>query len=170
MIARLPRRGMIARLPRRGMIARLPRRAAIARLPRPGMRLRAAGALIAVAMALAGCGFDVESPDLFQVTRVGPGAKLTMLVNGGGTISCDGGKPKQLPDPLLLQARDLATSLQKDVKLRFTRNAHTVFTYTVQVQNGTFTFPDTAASARKELAQLELFVVQAGAKPCGVSS
>jgi len=135
------------------------------------MRIRAgvAGGLI-VASILGGCGLDVESPDLFQVTRSGPGAKLTLLVNGGGTISCNGGKPKPLPDPLLLQARDLATSLEKDVKLRFARTARSVFTYTVKVQNGTFAFPDTAGSARKELGQLELFVVQAGNDPCGVSS
>jgi hypothetical protein len=133
------------------------------------MRLRAAGVLIA-AVLLAGCGLDVEAPDLFQVTRSGPGPKLTMLVNSSGTISCDGGKPKQLPDPLLLQARDLATSLNNDVKLHFVRTAHSVFTYTVRVPNGTFNFPDTAASRRKELAQLELFVVQAGADPCGFNS
>jgi hypothetical protein len=36
------------------------------------------------------------------------------------------------------------------------------------VQNGTFAFPDTAASSRKELSQLELFVLQAAAKPCGL--
>ncbi|HUA45996.1 MAG TPA: hypothetical protein VMA77_12250 [Solirubrobacteraceae bacterium] len=142
----------------------------IARWARRGrMRLLATILLIA-AVLLAGCGLDVEAPDLFQVTRTGPGPKLTMLVNSSGTIACDGGKPKQLPDPLLLQARDLATSLNQDVKLHFARNAHSVFTYTVEVQNGTFTFPDTAASARKELAQLELFVVQAGNNPCGISS
>ena len=134
------------------------------------MKIRAGVAGGLVALFLAGCGLDVEAPDLFQVTRSGPGAKLTLLVNGSGTISCNGGKPKQLPDPLLLAARDLATSLNKDVKLRFARTARSVFTYRVNVQNGTFVFPDTAASARKELAQLELFVVQAGTNPCGVSS
>ncbi len=132
------------------------------------MRLRAAGLLVLAAL-LAGCGLDVELPDLFQVTRSGPGPKLTMLVNGSGTISCNGAKPKQLSDPLLLQARALSDSLNNDVKLHFARNARSVFSYTVKVSNGTFTFPDTAASARKELAQLELFVVQAGVDSCGIS-
>ncbi|MGO9908673.1 MAG: hypothetical protein ACLP4R_09635 [Solirubrobacteraceae bacterium] len=134
------------------------------------MRLRAAMGVLAAAVPLAGCGLDVESPDLFQVTRSGPGPGLTMLVNGSGTISCNGGKAKQLPDPLLLQARALSDSLNNDVKLHFARSAHSVFSYTVKVPNGTFTFPDTAASTRKELAQLELFVVQAGADPCGLST
>jgi hypothetical protein len=128
-------------------------------------------ALAAVAI-LAGCGFDVQSADLFQVTRTGQGQKLTLLVNDSGTIACNGGKPKSLPDRLLLQARDLATTLNDDAqaKRRFTAGAGSVFSYTVKVQNGTFIFPDTAARARKELSQLELFVVQAAADPCGISA
>jgi hypothetical protein len=136
------------------------------------MTSRVAATAIA-ALLLTGCGLDVQSPDLFQVTRSGAhGKPLTLLVNDAGTISCDGGKPKSLPDPLLLQARDLATSLNSDVKakLRFRSSARSVFTYAVKVQNGTMSFPDTAANARKELAQLELFVVEAAATPCGLAS
>ena len=128
-------------------------------------------AVAAACLGLGGCGLNVQSPDLFKVTRSGTGGRsLTLLVNDGGTISCDGGKAKPLPDPQLLKARDLANSLNQDVNLRFPRSAQSVFTYTVQVQKGTFSFPDTAASARKELAQLELFVVQAAASPCGIGS
>jgi hypothetical protein len=136
------------------------------------MRVRVVVAVLA-AVGICGCGLDVQSPDLFQVTRSGPGAqRLTLLVNDGGTIACNGGKPKSLPDPQLLQARDLATSLNADVKanLKFPANRRSVFSYTVKVQNGTFSFPDTAASARKELAQLELFVLQAAASPCGLTA
>jgi hypothetical protein len=138
------------------------------------MRWRPVAALASVAaLGLAGCGLNVQSPDLFKVTRVGAGSqRLTLLVNDGGTIACNGGKPRSLPDPQLLQARDLATSLNDDVKAkrRFRAGAGSVFTYTVKVQNGTMSFPDTAASTRKELARLELFVVQAAADPCGLSS
>ena len=136
------------------------------------MRLRAAVALLLAAL-VTGCGFEVEEPDLFLVTRTGAqGHKLSLLVNDGGTISCDGGKPKNLPDPLLLQARDLATKLSDDVsaKLRFPKSSRSVYSYTVKVQNGTMYFPDTAALSRKELSDLELFVVQAAANPCGLSS
>jgi hypothetical protein len=136
------------------------------------MRLRAAVVLLLAAL-VTGCGFEVEEPDLFLVTRTGAeGHKLSLLVNDGGTISCDGGKPKNLPDPLLLQARDLATNLNTDVsaKLRFPASARGVYTYTVKVQNGTMSFPDTAGLSRKELSDLELFVVQAAANPCGLSS
>jgi hypothetical protein len=129
-------------------------------------------AVLAAVGVLAGCGFDVQSPDLFKVTRTGQGRTLSLLVNDGGTISCNGGKPKSLSDPLLLQARDLSTNLNSDAKakLSFPASARSVYSYTVKVQNGTFTFPDTAADSRKELSQLELFVVQAAADPCGISA
>jgi hypothetical protein len=125
---------------------------------------------VLAATIVTGCGFQVQGADLFLVTRTGQGERLSMLVNQDGTISCNRGKAKTLPDPLLLQARDLATSLNDDVKLRFAESGRSVFTYTVKVPNGTFTFPDTAASARKELAQLELFVLQAAAGPCANTS
>jgi len=134
--------------------------------------MRLAVAVLASVALLAACGFDVQSADLFQVTRTGQGQKLTLLVNDAGTIACNGGKPKSLPDRLLLQARDLATNLNKDAsaKLHIPASARSVFSYTVKVQNGTFTFPDIAANSRKELSQLELFVVQAAADPCGISA
>ena len=136
------------------------------------MRIRVAAALL-LATWLAGCGLEVEGTDLFQVTRTGAGGrKLALLVNDSGTVSCNGGKPKMLSDPLLLQARDLAISLNEDVghKLKLTGSPRSVYSYSVNVQTGTMSFPDTAASTRKELAQLELFVVQAAADPCGISS
>jgi hypothetical protein len=134
--------------------------------------MRGAAALVASVAVLAGCGLNVQSADLFQVTRVGQGQKLSLLVNDSGTIACNGGKPKSLPNRLLLQARDLATDLNSDAKkkLRYPVSPRSVFSYTVKVQNGTFTFPDTAAGTRKELARLELFVVQAAADPCGISA
>jgi len=139
------------------------------------MRVPAAAvlALLVAGVALSGCGLDVQSPDLFKVTRVGQGQRLTLLVNDSGTIACDGGKPKPLSDRLLLQARDLTTDLNDDAKSKLSYPGAPpggVFSYTVKVQNGTFTFPDTAARARKELSRLELFVVQAAADPCGISA
>ena len=145
--------------------------AVLARLGLVGLvRLLGLLALLAL-LGLGGCGLAVQSADLFQVTRTGAnGQRLTLLVNDSGTITCDRGKPKSLPDPQLLQARDLATSLDKDTKLSFPVSARSVYSYTVKVPNGTFTFPDTAGGSRKELAQLELFVLQAAADPCGLAS
>ena len=73
--------------------------------------------LIAVAAAaLTGCGLNVASPDLFVLTRTGQPRPLTMLVNDGGTIRCNGGRSMTLSDPLLIQARALASTLDKDAK------------------------------------------------------
>ena len=128
------------------------------------------GLLAAVA---AGCGLDVESPDLFLLTRTGQGQKLTLLVNDGGTIRCNGGKPRTLPGPLLLQARDLATGLGGDAqqKLRIPPAAGSVYTYTLRLQQGTISFPDNATASGKypRLAQAEQFAVQAAQQSCGLS-
>ena len=135
--------------------------------------MRWALALIALAAVLPGCGLSVQSPDLFLLSRTGQGARLTMLVNDGGTISCDGRPPHKLSDPLLLQARDLAKSLDGDAKakLRIAAAANTVYRYTIKLQGGTISFPDTATASGRfpALAQAELFAVQAAQQACGLS-
>lgn len=117
---------------------------------------------LAVALALSGCGLQVSSPDLFLLTRTGPGGKLTLLVNDGGTIRCDGGPSRKLGDPTLIQARDLADNLGKLAarKLRLPRTPATVDYFTVRLQQGTIAFPDAAAATRRVLAQAELFATQ----------
>jgi hypothetical protein len=132
------------------------------------------GALILVAAALlgAGCGFDVQSPDLFMLTRTGSGGgRVTLLVNDSGTISCNGAKAKTLPDPLLLSARDLAGSLDADAKksLHIPGGRDSVYRYTVKLQDGTISFPDTAGARYTELARAELFAVQALQGPCATA-
>lgn len=128
-------------------------------------------ALIEACLALSACGLDVQAPDLFLLTRTGQGSKLTILVNDSGTISCDGRATKMLPDPLLLAARDLATILDSDAKaklhLRPPRNS--AYTYTIALQDGTISFPDTAGDTHPELAQAEAFALQAAQQSCGVS-
>jgi hypothetical protein len=132
--------------------------------------MRLAVGVLLIAVGLAGCGLNVQSPDLFFLTRAGHGMKLTLLVNDSGTIRCDGGPGKQLSDPLLLQARDLASTLDRDAKsnLRIAQTALSVYSYTIRLQNGTISFPDTAAGTRRELAQAELFALQVARDPCGL--
>ena len=127
---------------------------------------------LVLAAGLAGCGLSVQSPDLFLLTRTGAGHKLTLLVSDDGTIRCDGGSAKPLPDKLLLQARDLATKLNGDANrgMDIPRTPQSVAMYRVRVQKGTISFPDTAAGTHSELAQLELFAVQASQQPCGLGS
>jgi hypothetical protein len=126
---------------------------------------------VIAALALAGCGLNVAAPDLFVLHRTGPGKPLTLLVNDSGTIRCDNGKTKSLPDPLLLDARDLASDLDKDAqdKLSLKPSRDSVFSYKVTLQDGTVMFSDTAARTHPELARTELFAAQAAQGPCGLS-
>ncbi len=123
--------------------------------------------LIAV-LLLAGCGLDIQSPDLFLLTRTGPGQHLTLLVNDSGTVRCNGGKARPLSSALLIQARDLVQNLDTDAKakLRIPKAPNSVALYTIRLQEGTIEFPDTAAARHHELAPAELFAVQAAQQAC----
>ncbi len=120
---------------------------------------------------LCGCAADIQSPDLFVLTRTGQGQKLTLLVNDSGAIRCNGRAASRLSDRMLLVARDLANSLDMDAKsgLRIKRPSNSVFSYTVRLQDGTIDFPDTAGSRHQELAQAEQFAVDAAQGPCGLT-
>ena len=124
------------------------------------------------AVALMGCGLTVQSADLFLLTRPGHGQTLTLLVNDGGTIRCHGGKARTLPDPLLLQARDLASGLGGDAqqRLRIRSSANSVYRYTIRLQQGTISFPDTATATGRypRLARAELFALRAAQQVCGL--
>ena len=122
-----------------------------------------------LACALGGCGLNVSSPDLFVLTRSGQGQALTMLVNDGGTIRCNGGSARPLSGLQLINARQLASDLDTDAKasLRIGARPSTVYTYTIKLQNGTISFPDTAGATHPELARAEQFALQAAQGPCG---
>lgn len=123
---------------------------------------------ILLPVALGACGFDVQEPDLFLLTRNGQNSTLTLLVNYGGTVTCNGGKAKNLPDPLLLNARNLESSLDADAmaKLNIPTPKDSVFSYKVRLQNGTIYFPDTAGATHPELAQAEQFALQTDQQVC----
>ena len=124
--------------------------------------------LLLAAAIDAGCGLEVQSPDLFLLTRTGNGRKLTLLVNSGGTVRCNGSHTKPLPDKLLLEARNVTGQLNRDARrhLHIQPAPDSVYLYRVRLQQGTVTFPDTAARGRPELAQLELLAVRIVEGPC----
>ncbi len=117
-----------------------------------------------VAGALGGC-LNIKSADLFKLQRTGHGPTLVLLVNDGGTISCNGGSPKPLADPLLLQARDLAPSLDSIAGLKLPIR-HSVFHYYVVLPYGSLTFPDTAGLHHPVLAEVEQFALKASQQAC----
>jgi hypothetical protein len=126
--------------------------------------------LALLALALAGC-LNEQAPDLFVLTRTGQGSKLTLLASDGGTIRCNGGKARTLPDPLLIEARDLAQDLDKDARrgLTIKPSPGTVFDYRIRLEHGTISFPDSAARGRMVLSQATLFAAQAAQQACGLS-
>jgi hypothetical protein len=134
----------------------------------PARAVLAAVAVTALAALCAGCGEDIQAPDLFQLTRTGQGARLTLLVNDAGTISCDGAKAKPLADATLITARDLSDDLATDAgdKLTIPASSRSVYYFRIKLQQGTVSFPDTAAETRKVLAQAELFAAQAAQHDC----
>ena len=118
--------------------------------------------------ATTGCGLEVKQGDLFLLTRTGNGAKLTLLVNSGGTVRCDGSSAKAVPDNLLIRARNLTGRLNRDARhhLRIPASPDSVYRYRVKLQAGTIAFPDTAARTHPELAQLVLLAVKLEQGPC----
>ena len=132
--------------------------------------LVAGAAAVAVAALTAGC-FDVRSADLFLLTRTGQGSTLRLLVNDGGTIRCNGGKARTIPNTMLITARDLADNLATDAqnKLTIPNAPGSVYYYRIRLQQGTISFPDRASATRKVLAQAELFAAQTAQQECGLS-
>jgi hypothetical protein len=137
------------------------------RLPLKTLRLLAVPGLLV--LALGGCGLNIKSPDLFKLQRTGNGPGLVLLVNDAGTISCNGGSPKALADPLLLQARGLAPSLDSIAGLKLPKTRNSVFHYYVVLPYGSLSFPDTAGLHHPVLAQLEQFTVSAAQQACHLS-
>ncbi len=123
------------------------------------MRGRLAALAVVAAAALDGCG--AASPDLFLVTRAGSGAgaHLTLLVNDGGTVRCNGGAPRPITDPQLLAARDVTSSIQKDAQkdLKLPAPSGSLLRFHIRAQDGTVTFSDLDAAHYPELAKVVAF-------------
>ncbi|MEO8966040.1 MAG: hypothetical protein ABI355_00510 [Solirubrobacteraceae bacterium] len=126
---------------------------------------------IAVAVLLGACGFDVRSADVLLLTRTGQGTTLTLLINDGGSISCDGGRSKPLVDSLLIRARDLAVNLSGDAtaNLHLPAGPGTIFTYRVKLQAGTVVFSDRDTVHHPVLAETEVFAAQTAQQACNLN-
>lgn len=126
-------------------------------------RMLAAILVLLMVGALAGCGISEQTPDLFVLTRTGQGTTRSVLIRDDGTLTCDGHTGKALSDAELLVARDLQSSLDADAMKRLKLAppaAGSIYSYTVKLQDGTISFPDTSAASHTELARAELFATQ----------
>jgi hypothetical protein len=112
-----------------------------------------------VALLLAGCGG--ESADLFEVQRSGAdaNANVDLVVNDGGTVTCNKGKPIALPGTKLLDARELARDLEKQASLsiELPKGPGSTLRYVVRTSNGRVAFSDTSADRPKAFDRLVVF-------------
>jgi hypothetical protein len=144
----------------------------------PARAARRAAAVLAaavvgagVALALGGCG-GVLAADLFVVTRTGPAPaqRLTLLVNEEGVVHCNGGPPRKLSDPQLVQARGIQEEIHNAASshLSLPPRAGSVFSYALRDADGNVHFSDNSAGQPHVLQQLSLFVVQVAQQVCGL--
>jgi len=134
-------------------------------------------AALACAAAVGGCGGGITAPDLFIVQRTGSeaGARLTLLVNEEGGVTCNGaskryGRKLKVSDAALVEAR----AIQEDLKdpasehLSLPARPGSVLGYFVRDENGYVRFADNSPGQPKVLRQLALFVLQTSQRVCGL--
>jgi hypothetical protein len=128
---------------------------------------RAAAAVLLV--ALAGCG--TASPDLFEVRRSGDdrAANLTLVVNDGGSVTCNG-EEHPLDADRLLTARELARDLaeQAELGVELPPGPGAVLSYRVRMEAGTVSFSDTSRGNPPEFLRLAGFTQDVAERVCGI--
>jgi hypothetical protein len=137
--------------------------------PRAAAALAATAAAVAAATTLQGCGS--ESPDLFEVVRTGQGhnAHVDMVVNDGGTVTCNK-RQHALPGKLLLRARAAARDLEDPAKLalHLPPGPGTVLSYKVRLEQGRVSFSDTSRHQPKAFLEVQALTKDISEDVCGL--
>jgi hypothetical protein len=130
----------------------------------------AAGALLLLCLLLGGCGGGIASPDLFIVQRSGnvAGASLTLVVNDGGTVRCDGGPPLPISDSQLVLARGIQEELKEAASkhLSLPPRPGSVLSYYLRDEEGHLQFSDNSAGQSRIMHELQAFVLEVGRGVC----
>lgn len=133
-------------------------------------RASVAGGVLLAFLFLTGCGGGIMSPDLFIVRRSGSvaGAGLTLVVNDGGTVRCDGGAPLPISDSQLVQARGIQEDLKEAASKHLALPARpgSVLRYYLRDQDGAVQFSDNSAGQSKAMHELQAFVLDVGSMTC----
>lgn len=137
------------------------------------MRGAAALCILTVMFVVGGCG-GVTAPDLFIVYRSGstPHAKLTLLVNEEGGVTCNGRPVAQkLEDPQIVRAREIQEELEKPSSshLSLPAKAGSVLSYYVRDESGNVRFSDNSPRQPAVFRKLALFVLQTAQQRCRLS-
>ena len=131
--------------------------------------MRAVLAALPLAALLAGCG--TRSPDLFVVDRSGPdtNANVELLVNDGGSVTCNG-EEHPLDADRLLKARQLDRDLEPQAQLgiQLPKGPGTDLSYTVRMEGGTIAFSDRSAGVPNTFQRLAAFTKDVTERVCGL--
>jgi hypothetical protein len=128
-------------------------------------------ALIAAVLAalLAGCGS--RPPDLMVIERSGadPNANVELLVNDGGSVTCNGSE-HQLDAERLLTARRLVRDLspQAELHIELPPGPGTQLSYRVTMEAGTIAFSDRSESVPSTFQRLAAFTKDVVERVCGI--
>ena len=130
--------------------------------------MRRAAAAVAL-LLLAGCG--TASPDLFEVRRSGEdrAANVTLVVNDGGHVTCNGAE-HELDADRLLQARELQRDLaeQAELGIELPPGPGAVLSYRVRMEAGTVSFSDTSPGIPRTFQRLAGFTKDVAERVCGI--
>jgi hypothetical protein len=130
--------------------------------------VRRAVAALAI-LLLAGCG--TASPDLFEVRRSGDdrAANLTLVVNDGGSVTCNGTE-HALDAERLLRARELSRDLADPAELgiELPPGPGAVLSYRVRLEAGTVAFSDTSRGNPPVFQRVAGFTKDVAERVCGI--
>jgi len=122
-----------------------------------------------LALVLAACG--TASPDLFEVRRSGDdrAANLTLIVNDGGRVTCNG-EQHPLDAERLLRARELSRELEKPAELgiELPPGPGAVLSYRVRMEAGTVAFSDTSRGNPPVFQRVAGFTQDVAERVCGI--
>ena len=140
------------------------------------MKWSLAAALGAAAL-LAGCGGP--SADLYLVERAGstPGARLTMLVGDGGTVTCNRGPQEPITSAQLIEARAIADGLNGDEEepgpaargVELAPQPGSVFRYRVRSEAGVVAFSDNSKGQPEAFYRLARLTRRLAKEACGLA-
>jgi hypothetical protein len=124
---------------------------------------------LVAAPVLAGCG--TPSPDLFEVRRSGAdrNANVTVVVNDGGSVTCNGAS-HDLDADRLLRAREVERELQPqaELNLELPKGPRAQLSYRVRLDAGTVAFSDTSRGNPQSFLQLAAFTKDVTERVCGL--
>ncbi len=125
--------------------------------------------MLVVAMLAGGCG--TASPDLFEVTRSGEdrNANLTVVVNDGGRVSCNGDE-HPLDADRLLRARELERELEEPAELgiELPPGPRANLSYRVRLEAGSVEFSDTSPGNPPVFNGVAAFTKDVAERVCGI--